>query len=59
MPISTNKLYRCPKCGYTKTIFQGDVIVSFPTCPKCEEMMELVGDSPSDGIDFLRRLFKI
>ena len=58
MPISTNKLYRCPKCGYEKTIFQGDIIVSFQTCSKCQEMMELMGNAPSDSVDFFKRLFK-
>ena len=60
MPIATHKLYKCPKCGYTKTIYQGDAITSFPICPKCKEMMELVGDSEkaNDIFDSLSSWFK-
>lgn len=47
MPITTYKLYRCPKCGYEKKELQGDVIVSLPACPKCQVAMDLVGNAPS------------
>jgi len=45
MPISTRKIYVCPKCGYTTIKSVGDVIT--PTdfiCPKCGAYME-IGES--------------
>ena len=41
MPISSYKRFKCPKCGYTKTIYCGDVILFFPLCDKCQSVMEL------------------
>ena len=58
MPIATYKLYKCPKCEYKKTIFQGDIITSFPVCSKCKEMMELeANDTKNDLVVFLKSLF--
>jgi predicted Zn-ribbon and HTH transcriptional regulator len=43
MPIASYKKYICPKCGYEKYIYGGDVIMTFPRCPKCQSVMELKG----------------
>ena len=60
MPIATYNHYQCPKCGYEKTLLQGDVLTSLPICPKCKEMMELVGDTPTKGVrEFFVRWFGI
>ena len=59
MPLATYKTYRCQICGYTKTLYQGDVITSFPICPKCETIMELTDDDMSGGLfDMLIKIFK-
>ena len=59
MPIATYKCYKCPKCAYTKTLFQGDVITSFPICPKCKETMQITGDAPNDAVNFFKNLLKL
>ena len=49
MPIATYKRYQCPKCGYTKTVLQGDVLTSFPQCPKCKTMMVFKEEIPPNS----------
>ena len=57
MPIATYKLYKCPKCGSEKTLYQGDVLTSFPMCKKCHCYMELQGDAPQTIFTILKRSF--
>ena len=51
MPIAQTITYKCPKCGYKKTIIQGDVIYPtdgiIPLCPKCKTMMVVSNDTES------------
>lgn len=59
MPIATYKLYKCPQCKTEKTIFQGDVITSFPICKRCDCEMELKGDAPKSVFNILKKIMKI
>ena len=44
MPIAREITYKCPKCGYEVTEYQGDVIILsdlIKICPKCGTKMEI------------------
>ncbi len=62
MPIMTKKLYKCPKCGYTKIVSSGDLLTPMDLnqiCPKCHTTMELVSDiSKSSIFDLVKIFFK-
>jgi acetyl-CoA carboxylase beta subunit len=57
MPIARYKLYKCPQCKATRTLYQGDAIMSFPMCEKCDYPMDLQGDVPQGIFDLVKRIF--
>jgi predicted nucleic acid-binding Zn ribbon protein len=59
MPIATYKLYKCQQCKAEKTIFQGDCITSFPTCPKCGCIMEFKGDANKSVFRILKNILGV
>jgi len=65
MPVGKYVIYKCPKCGYKVTKFQGDVLYSgFDICPKCGSKMKVISSSfnmpiGSIIVDIFRKIFKV
>ena len=54
MPVGRYVTYKCKKCGYKFTKFQGDVF--YPVvCPKCGGEVEMVKISLVE--DYLKKMF--
>jgi len=56
MPVGKYVTYKCPKCGYKVTKFQGDEIYpGIDRCPKCGSKMKMVNSSISMPVSYMIR----
>ena len=61
MPLPQRKLFRCKKCGYSKTYTISDSMGArdlMKTCPKCGAKMYITGGKPENIFDKIFEAFK-
>ena len=56
MPLSQRTVFKCKKCGYSKTFTIGDNLSPMDLlkkCPKCGEHMVMSGEKPKNIFETL------
>jgi len=58
MPIAQKRVFKCEKCGYSKTYTIGDCLTPsdlMKRCPKCGGKMVMSNEEPKSIFNFILR----